>query len=153
MHFNWVCWVMDLQEVYSLIWPYQEWENDCISFRDWFEIWWKRAWLIKLKKNHEYSLPKYITKKLHTSVARKKDIEYFYEWETDKDLYPQTRMFFDKNWDPVFQPKEFERDQINKKRVERKDLKGDLKRYYEKLEAWYDSVPDDYYIVIIDYHI
>ena len=160
MHFSWVCAVVDPEnDVYSFMAPYQESEDnadyeivDFTPFRDWYEIWWRWAWLIKLKKDHECSLPKYTTKNLHTSVAKKKDIEYFYEWKTDKDSYPQTRMFFDDNGIPHFQPDDLVWDSENKKAIENPDIKEDLKKYNDDLEKWYDKVPEDYYIVIIDYH-
>lgn len=168
MHFSWVCWVMDPQEVYSLMGPYDENDyeyecDDCMPFRDWFEIGWRRAGIIKLKNwckwytelydyGNDFKEQESKLKKWSCSIAQKKDIDHFYKWERDCDAYPHTRMFFDENWEPNFQPEEFERDNVKKATVKRKNVEKEVKEYYEKLEAWYENVPDDYYIVIIDYH-
>lgn len=172
MHFSWVCATKEPDWVYKLMAPFQEvgydeeWndlsEYDCIKFYDRFEVWGRRAWIIKLKKwckgvtkwdlwlNFTYWDHK--LKRWTCSVAQKKEIAHFYNWETDKDAYPHVRMYFDAAWDPQFQPDGMLRDADQNKLVHDPKEANELKEFMDWLEDWYDKVPDDFYITIIDYH-
>ena len=169
MHFSWVCAVEEPTLVHSLMWPYweEEYEYDenppVIPFRDRYEIWGRRAWIIKLKewcKGYDdtpwlwywtWSFDKEV-KKWYCSVAQKRDIEHFYKWEKDSDAYPHARMYFDKDGDPHFQPEDVYRDAEEHTLKTKPEAKKEKKKFLDDLEDWYERVPDNYYIVIIDYH-
>lgn len=169
MHFSWVCATQNPNDVYTLMEPFQEPEyygdeypGNPNAFYDWFEIWWRRAWIITLKKwckgHSKWDLWLNFTywgmklKRWTCSVAQKKDIAHFYKWEKESDAYPHTWMFFDEKGVPHFQPDEILWDFDSRKEMPNPKFKEEMEQFNIDLEHWYENIPDHFYVTIIDYH-
>jgi len=163
-------------EDWSVTWPdwkvYPEWDFAQYTFYDWLCLWWRRDGYIKWKR---WAYPE-IAFDLWEKDKRYPEIDWKWRWSAfikkyikwfgfDKKLskYPQTYSYFDQNyldenWELDNYPERFN---YIKKRWETREqneydeaaYQKEIKEREKRIKKWYNSIPDDYVIYIIDYHI
>ena len=162
-------WFYHWHEDWTVEWEdgriYHEWEYP-YTFYDWFVVWWRRDGYIKWKrwkKPLEECKPRddhpEINWKDRWSVFYKSDIKWFGYDEKNLSKYPQLHSYYDPNyieenwWLPEWPDQwQFQEDWKDDNTLDKEAFEKAKKEYEEWLKKWYDEIPDDYLIYIIDYH-